>query len=189
MHGSCTAPWSLIFSWHSNNIVLILLYPSKQFVFCFALFFFPFAWISWTQSTKGNLLKNSISTGFLCCLYLHDTFTQEWMCSIPSFAKLIQDNSCSAAIWSKTWQRKRWFVFYVRVSGSCCSQMAIQCIWRTNTETDCPNILPQFNVHILLHILMLVWCVKLLQYFWTYWRDVRLSFRSSGGFGPRSNLR
>lgn len=60
-----------------DYILLTLLLLSKQLV----VFFSPFAWICWRQSTKGNLLI-SFSTRLLWCLYLHNSFTHEWTSSI-----------------------------------------------------------------------------------------------------------
>lgn len=115
------------------------------------------------------------------------------MYSILSWAKLIQDNSYSAAVDHRWWWHpKWWYVLYLRVSGSCCSQAAIQCIAYGWLNTGTALIYSWYSVsmcYFIFFLFMPVWCVKMLQYFWTYWRDTYLNLRSSGSFGHRLNLR
>lgn len=94
MHGNCTV---LRLKFNSCPDTVITL-NSFCFIFSSSLGFFPLCLNLLDTEYQRKTADNSISARFLCFLDLHNTFTHRWMYSIPSLAKLIQENSCSAAV-------------------------------------------------------------------------------------------
>lgn len=117
-------------------------------------------------------------------------FTHIWMYIIPSLRNLIQDNSCSVAVWSQTMPTLViHFVFECLrfMLQSDCN--TIHWIWRPNTWTLCPKLILWFNVQVLFHFFYASVMCQNATGFLGHIEGTYLKLRSSGSFGHRLNLK